>query len=55
MDKLRDHIIWLEKMYEVGAVDRDTYIYELTKIGHGEEFMSAYLENRSEKKTNEES
>lgn len=55
MDKLRDHIIWLEKLYEVGAVDKDAYIYELTKIGHNEGFMSNYLANRIEKKTNEES
>lgn len=55
MDKLGNHITWLEKLYEVGAVDRDTYIYELTKIGHIEGFMSDYLANRIEKKTNEES
>lgn len=55
MDKLRDHIIWLEKLYEVGAVDKDKYIYELTKIGDREGFMSNYLANHIEKKVNEES
>ena len=55
MDNVRDHIIWLEKLYEVGAVDKDTYIYELTKIGHREGFMSNYLANHIEKRVNEES
>ena len=55
MDKVRDHIIWLEKLHEAGAINKDTYIYELTKIGHGEGFMSNYLANRIEKKVNEES